>query len=120
MFDDLKNNPQKLAFELYEFLEIDSFFKPDLTVNYNPGGIPKHLFIQQALTRPRKFKKLIRKVISKNAYQKLVKLRLKIQNKNLKRVKFPEEMRKPLINLYRDDIEKLQELINRDLSNWIK
>ena len=120
LLEDLKNNSEGLIFDLYSYLEIDNSFKPDSSVNYNPGGIPKNRFVQKILKGPGKYKTHIAKILPNKAYQSLIKLRLKLQNKNLRKVEFPEEMRQPLINLYRDDITKLQDLIQRDLTEWLK
>lgn len=120
LLDDLKENPKKLAQDLYSFIGVDKAFLPDFSINYNPGGIPKNRTIQRLLSQPNKYKTYATKLLPKKAYQELVKLRLYLQNKNLRTVTFPEELREPLIGVYQDDITRLQDLINRDLSSWLK
>ena len=38
----------------------------------------------------------------------------------LTRPALPEELRRQLIELYREDIIKLQDMLRRDLSHWLK
>jgi hypothetical protein len=47
-------------------------------------------------------------------------MREKILYKNLKQLKMKKETKRYLINFYREDIVKLQKLIGRDLSRWLK
>ena len=119
LLEDLKKDPKKLVQDLYNFIGVDDSFLPDMSVNYNPGGIPKNQFLQRLLVQPNQFKTFASKHLPTRAYQGLVKLRLSIQNKNLKKLTFPEELREPLIDIYCDDLKKLQKLINRDLSSWL-
>ena len=39
---------------------------------------------------------------------------------NTIQVPIPEEARKLLVDIYRDDIQDLEKLLNRDLSPWLK
>ncbi len=119
LLDDLKIEPKKLVQELYSFIGVDETYLPDMSVNYNPGGIPKNQTIQRLLAQPSKYKTYAARVLPTKVYQELVRFRLHLQNKNLRKVTFPEELREPLINLYKEDVTKLQDLIDRDLSNWL-
>ena len=91
-------------------------FTPDLT-RKNISGIPKSRFLQDLFTRPNPIKTMFKPFVSKQ-------LRRSIANSVLKRnlgakPTLSPEIRQELIEYYREDILKLQELIQRDLSEWL-
>ena len=112
--DDLRNNPTKLMQDIYSFLDVDSHFIPNLNLKKNITKIPKNQIYRFIL------------YILHNS-----KVRLPFINSSLK-FKFINSLytytinsMKPstkmnLIKYYTDDIRKLEQLINRDLSDWYK
>lgn len=119
LYEDLKNKPKQLLRELFEFLEVDTSFIPsNLNVRYNVSGIPKNRFLYNFITKPNLLKKTLRPFLPKG-------LRMVIKNKLspealLEKPKMKSETREYLKNFYREDIIKLQDLIKRDLSNWLE
>ena len=66
LFDDLKNDIDVLVRDLFEFLDIDECFHPDLEKQYNVSGIPKSRLVQHLLVKPylsKKFVPIIRPVL---------------------------------------------------------
>ncbi|WP_243473386.1 sulfotransferase [Winogradskyella sp. MH6] len=115
LYDDFKQNPDKTLNDILNFLELKNFeFKK--IKNQNISGKPKSkelaillkkdFFIKRHLKNllPVKFRKSIKSEIMRNNLQKeTISLEAKIY----------------LQEYYKSDIQKLQELINRDLSNWL-
>lgn len=116
LFEDLAVNLPLLVQNLYKFLEVDASFMPDINSKHNVslgGGklITKFIYEQNI------YKKLFKKVFS-------VEMRQRMRNKLLNTL-FPRKYlgnsdRQKLKEIYKEDILKLQNLIHRDLSHWLK
>ncbi len=118
LFEDLKIDSKTLIRDLYTFLGVDPEFKPNnLNVSYNVSGIIKSKMIDNILKRKSIFKSIFKPLIPHhlqgNFFHKVVGL-------NLKKLTMLPEDRKYLIDFYKDDIEKLSKLINRNLEHWLK
>lgn len=122
LYDDLKNNTLGLIKDMYEFLGVDTLFVPDISYKYNVGGIPKNKFIYNILfVKPRLLRGGLEKVLKifllEERFYKIVE---DLKARYLKKEQIKPETRDYLKNLYREDILKLQDLIGRDLSHWLR
>ncbi|AWB10355.1 Sulfotransferase domain-containing protein [Thermodesulfobium acidiphilum] len=119
LFEDLKENPDYLIKELFNFLGVDPEFVPgDLEIEYNKSGIPRFKSLYNFLNKPNFFKFIVKNFFPKN-------FRIKLKNKFMNKLLIkPDEINKDtreyLINFYKEDIVRLQKLIDRDLSSWLK
>lgn len=118
LFEDLKNNGNSLIEDLYEFLEVDKIYMPDTSMKYAYSVIPpKNQALQNFLTQQNPLKEFIKSLLPANIRKPLA---AKVYRKNMAQsLKISKEMRQQLIEVYREDILKLQELIQRDLSSWL-
>ncbi len=120
IYDDLKRDTTELIKDMYNFLEVDPSFIPDVEIRYNVSGVPKNIFFHRFLTEPNPVKSLakpfLRILFSDRRIAVMVE-NLKIRN--LSKPEMNPETREHLKGLYRDDIVKLQDLIDRDLSHWL-
>ena len=111
LFDELKNDPQKLLSELCEFLEVDSDFKFErLEKKYNPSKkrmVPKNEFINFLIRTQRKFP-LINKLKSKI-------LPIEYLKRVYKEEEVSEKSKQNLKEIFREDVICLQELLEIDL-----
>ncbi|NMG60155.1 sulfotransferase [Geitlerinema sp. P-1104] len=126
LFQDLKQNPTQLLRETFEFLGVDSdFVPPNLTKKYNAhkdlNQKPKNKAVHQFLMRPNPVKSLLKPLFP----QKLRgKVNFWLRQRNMETtqqplsVKLSPETRQKLTEVHREDILKLQDLIQRDLSHW--
>lgn len=116
LFDNLKSDPIELLHELYSFLEVDNSFTPDLKKRYNVGSLPKSKLVNIFITS------LVNSGLKSHTPNWMNKLGKQIlKNNNAKTPpEFPPELRSKLIHLYREDILKLQDLIDKDLSIWLE
>jgi len=126
LYEDLKDNPKKLIKEMYQFLEIDDSFEPDMTIRYNVSGKIKNRFFNQLIGQKSILKNTVATIspflfrILKNSKQ-FKKSVTNLRVKNLSRPPIKEETRRRLINeVYRDEILNFQKLIGRDLSTWLE
>jgi hypothetical protein len=116
LFDDLKNDPVALSKEVYQFLGVDSLYVPEVSIRRNPSGIPKLNFIHNLRVRPNRLKSLIQPRLPVWMYR----LATGVRDRNLVKPELSPELRSNLIQMFRDDILKLENLIQRDLSNWLR
>ena len=119
LYDDLKKDILGLVKDIYEFLEVDSSFTPDVSIKYNVTGIHKNKIIHNFLFKPNLLKNVIKYLFEGLIPdEKRKKIYTKIKS-NLEKPQIKPETREQLKNLYREDILKLQDLIKRDLSKWL-
>jgi len=122
LYDDLKKDPLSLVQDIYKFLEVDDSFIPkSIGEKFNVSGVPKIKFLNEFLIKPNPIKSaikpLVKLILPKETRQRL---RNKLLQKNLEKPQMKPETREYLKKLYREDILKLQELIKKDLSHWLK
>ena len=115
LFEDLKNT-KNLILDLYEFLNVNpDLYFPDVSQKFNRGKIPKSKTLFYFATKIG-FINLGRKIMPsyiKNKFKKLL-----FSEKSLPRL--TDNEKKFLISYYEKDVKKLSELIERDLSSWLK
>ena len=115
LFEEFKEDPAKIVTDLFDFLGVDTNFVPDTSIRHNPAGVPKSRLLSRLLYNPslmRTAKSVLPKRIQRTAKR--------VQRQNLKTSPtFPAELRADLVDLYRDDIYKLEVLLDRDLSIWL-
>jgi hypothetical protein len=125
LYEDLKARPRRLLEDIFDFLEVNKKFRPKLNQvkRSKPGKIVRLHFFHSMLTKSNISRSFLR-ILSKPfiSFDTRQKIRNSLIGFNLKKYKPPltEEVRKKLLNTYRDDILRLQKLINRDLSGWLK
>lgn len=115
LYTDLKPNPLSVVKDMLQFLEIDEPFTPDVSLKLNVTGVPKNKLLHYAFVKLNPFKAFIEPLIPAKLHLQLNKLK----NNNLAKKSLSREVRRELVKEYRDDILKLQELIQRDLSPWL-
>ncbi len=126
LFDDIKNDLKKLLSDIYSIFQIEPIFN-GIEKKHNVSGLPNKKSIKQKLFYkffkdeknsaklvvkkivPECIRKFVRSYVTKNWFEK-----------KLIKPKMDERVRNELIEYYRDDILKLEKLIQRDLSNWLK
>jgi len=123
LFDDLKARPKETTRAVFEFLGVDPSFVPASFKVHNPTWFPlsihlQHFFASRSRVHPflpsggptRFFdREVIPRVCRANAILG-----------GLRRRRFNPWTRRDLLNRYRDDIRKTEELIGRSLQGWLK
>jgi hypothetical protein len=119
--DELFNKPEEVLREIFNFLGVDPKFSSNLSIKYNVSGIHKnpiiHWFTKNLFKRPNPIRWISRKLIPESCRFKVTTW---INQKNIIRKRIPDDIRQDLIELYREDIQKLQTLIGKDLSHWME
>ena len=117
LFEDLKSDSEGLVSDLFEFLGVDSAFRPSVERRHNPSGgtirqpLLRYLWTSSGLLRAR-----LRPFLPVGMRDAIFDLL------PMERVDRPldPEIRSELIALFRDDVLKLQDWMDRDLSAWLQ
>ena len=117
LYEDYVADPVGLMQDLFRFLNVDDTFVPDMSVRHNESLIPRSRKLQVFLTEPRRIKRLFKSVVPEG-WSRRVGDRLRRQN--LTKPPLPQEIRRQLTEVYRADIIRLQDMLQRDLSHWLK
>ena len=114
-FEELRNNPSQLITDIYNFLNVDITFRPDVDRKHNTFKKPKNNVIKALYqnSRVRKAAGRLTPGIVKN------KLQEKLFNREDKLV-LTNSLRMSLQEIYQDDIIQLEKLLDVNLSHWFK
>lgn len=123
LYEDLRRDPAEVAQSIFRFLEVDNTFVPDTSSKHNPSGVPKssiaRTMIKAMDTTASAFLETF--TSASRIYPLLSKVRQRVQSRIVsKPPPMNPEIRTELVEGYREDILKLQELIGRDLSVWLE
>lgn len=117
LFDDLKVDPLNVHQDICRFLNIDHTHVPDLTIRMK-GGKPKNETVSKVIFRAKKTS------LYKRVYPKLPTSVYRTWREVSVRYVFekdpalPEDVAQRLHEYYREDINKLEELLDRNLMAW--
>jgi hypothetical protein len=121
LFDDLKRDPLALVQDAYRFLGVDFSYAPDVRMRYKTSGFPRSKMINKFFAEPTRLRSLARAagrlIFKENGW---IKRRDSLKDKMYAKQEMNPETRKTLENVFRDDIMELQELIQKDLSHWLR
>ena len=102
---------------MFQFLGVADTFIPDLSLKHNVSGIPVNQVLHTLLSTNNRLRSTLRILVPKRHRLGLI---TKLQNRNLnKPPALGHAMRQQLLDLYREDILRLQELLQRDLGTWL-
>jgi hypothetical protein len=127
LYEELNDRPDEVLKDIYNFLEVNSDFKPDLSVKYNQSGIIKNKFLDSIYGQKGVLTRLTKVVLPEGGVQKLKnstavqRVVNALRGKNLAKPKMDPAIKKWLTQeVYGDDIRNLQNLIGKDLTHWLK
>lgn len=103
--------------DIFRFLNVDDTFVPDMSVRHNVSKLPRSRALQVFLTEPRLTKNLLKPLIPARWARRIGD---HLRERNLTKPPLPQKIRRQLIEIYREDILKLQDMLQRDLSHWLK
>jgi hypothetical protein len=125
LYEDVSKRPEEVTKSIFKFLGVDTKFVPEYKSLNNTGEV-KSKFLQKVGfgNNPiRNFfvRKVLRCFLSENQWAKfrfyIIHKNTKSKNKNYIEETNSEFIEK-LKSFYREDIKKLETLINKDLSSW--
>lgn len=118
LYEDFQTDATKMLKDIFRFLEVDEAFIPNLSEKVRQSRrVPKNKVLHALLTQPNLVKSILKPLFPTGMRQQVA---TSLKNKNLVKPKLTPEVRRQLVENYREDILKLQDLIQRDLSKWLK
>jgi hypothetical protein len=110
-FEDLKNDSSKFMEDIFSFLKVNSKFSPNLSEKYNPTVVPRNSFIHKLFFI--KHRLGIKFNLPNN-----IKTKLKSTTFRENTQKINVDTLEYLKTYFKPNIQKLEKLIEKDLSNW--
>lgn len=115
--EDFRDRRDFVLKEIFDHLGVDRDFVPEIPDIINVSGVPRSMFLHRFLSaRMNPVARRILRLLPTKARFFLV----WIKSRNLQRQTMPPELRRALVDLFREDILRLQEYLNRDLSHWLE
>jgi sulfotransferase family protein len=112
LYEDLVTDPKALTQDVFGFIDVDATFVPNTSERHNIGRLPRSHYLDD----------LLRKILRKRTTRELSSVRnliLSIQRLNTVRSRpISPELRREFMAVFEEDSEKLEKLIDRDLSGW--
>ncbi len=119
LYDDFVADSMAVMKDIYKFLEVDEDFIPNTAAKYNVGPTLRNESFDQFLTKyDHPVKRVLRPILLHTIGKRYTEALVNYFNRRNKFSMKPKT-RKHLIELYRDDILKLEGLIDRDLFSWL-
>jgi hypothetical protein len=123
LYEDMREDPASVAQSVFRFLEVDDTFASDTSSRYNPAGVPASQSARAAMRATNRAVWVLRKVLAPTSsiLPLAFKMRRAVQSRVLTEPPpIDPELREELVEGYKEDILRLQELIGRDLSIWLR
>ncbi|MEO0541965.1 MAG: sulfotransferase domain-containing protein, partial [Cyanobacteria bacterium P01_A01_bin.105] len=123
LYDDLRADAQGLMQEMYGFLGVDPTFTPDTTQRAQTAKVPKNHTLNRLMRTQNPLRSAVSglmRVVPESVRRQLRSQLLTLNSKSKAALPLSETDKQLLIDYYRDDILKLQDLLGRDLSSWLK
>ena len=116
IYEKFKDNPIKVYSEICDFIGVDNSFLPDMRSKHNKGGIPKNKIIWNLMMKNNIWKTIFNNIVPMKIRKKVKQV---IESRNVK--KKPEldnNTRKELSVQFLNEIRRIEELIEQDLTAW--
>ncbi len=115
-YEAFKRSPAEVVRECFDFLGVDNGFEPSFARRPNRSGEPRSRMVQWVIGGRGRLKHTLAQILPESLKGRIVH---RIQQINLKQPAMEAEVRQMLQDRYREEIEKLQELTDWDLSGWL-
>jgi len=120
IYDDFKAHIDVVYKETLKFLKVDETFRPDFRV-INPNKVVRSRLLRDFLNEPPLIIGKLTRLIFPKSIRTAIRENLKRLNiKYVPREPMRPELRKALLKEFKEEIDRLSELIRRDLSFWYK
>lgn len=113
VFDDLIEKTETVYREIAAFLGVDTKFRPDFSV-VNANKVLKWPRLKKAVLDSPYFRKFLRLLVSDNGYAGMKRFYKNRIVTYQKREPIPEDVRRELMLMCREEVEKLSALLDRD------
>lgn len=116
LYEDIQADSQKVISDLFNFIGVDPNFIPNTYKKHNVTYKVKSKALLNFFEKPNLIKNFIRNLVPDTIRKPMA---AKVYRSNLVKPQLEPKIRSELIEVYREDILRLQDLIQRDLSAWL-
>ena len=124
LYDDLRRDADGLMREIYRFIGVNSQFQADTQQRRQTAEVPKNQAVNQLLRTQNPLRSavgaMLRVAVPEAQRQKLRSRLIAANSQGKEALPLSTADRELLEDYYREDILRLQDLIDRDLSGWFK
>ena len=124
LYDDLCQDSQALMQDIYRFLGVDDRFQADTSKRSQKAAVPRNIAFNRLIKTQNPVRSAIAPVLKLVFSQKMRddirRTLVRLNSKDKEAIPLTFEEKQLLQDLYRDDILKLQDLLQRDLSAWLR
>ena len=117
LFEEFRADPVAIAQDMYRVLGVDDHFVPDASAQHEKTGVPFLEWFQQFLLNPdHPLRRASRYVLTEPVRERLLTW---MKNANLRKPPLSSDVRSELALLFADDVHRLENLLDRDLTHWL-
>jgi hypothetical protein len=121
LYEDLDSDPFGVSRDIFRFLGVHESFAPQAAARYNASGRPKSKILHLSLQKLRRAVPVAERFLPERQYRRLLRVGSSLHNHNLTKTRLsPDLRRKAIDDYFREDILRLQALLQRDLSGWLR
>ncbi len=117
LYEDFTSDTIGVLQDIFRFLDVTDTFVADTSTRHNESRIPRSPALHAFLAERRSTKNLFKPLVP---FQLRKRIKGHINRRNLVKPPLNEDLRRRLIELYREDINRLQDMLQRDLSHWLR
>jgi Sulfotransferase family len=115
LHEDLQRDRPGVLRDLLGFLEVDPSAELDLSRRHNVSGVPRNALVASLVSGPNPARRLLKPLLPARLRTRI---RADVERRNLHRPEMPAAARSRLIEVYREDVERVEALIGRSLASW--
>jgi hypothetical protein len=117
--EDLQNTPLQVLEDIFAFLGVDTTFLPDVSVRFNEAMPPLVVKKNSGRQFMKTLTRRIREYLPQKLYFSLLNIQYALNKKVAVYPALPAPLRALLRDYYMQDVQNLQNLLERDLSHWL-
>lgn len=117
LYDDYRVDAVGFVREVFRFLGVDGSVAADTTLHFNVSSVPRSRKLFSVLTTESRTRRVAKQLVPERWREPM---RVKLMNHAMTRPKLAPEIRRMLVDEYRDDIANVEKLLDSDLSAWTK
>ena len=119
-YDDFSRDVAKVCEKCFDFLDVDSRFNPIFSV-VNPNKVVRSKIISNVMKNQREWVRVMSHIILSNEHRhSLRRFVRRLNTKKSRKSAIEFSFQRELSELVRDDVIKLGEFMDRDLSGWLE
>lgn len=116
LLEDLRRNEREILDDLFHFLNVETHAAVSTPI-FNAGGLYRNAFVRALMGKPNPIRFAVRRWLPgpmRGRLSESLRKRVLVRPPPL-----PRPLRNLLLEEYREDIARLEQLIHRDLSHWL-